>query len=119
MKLWHDDVRPPPEGWVWARRNQEAQEMLLANEIVECSLDHDLGYHDVVLPDDPDELAEVLLLLRGRSDETGLQLVEWMIEKKLVPPKVTIHSWNPEGARQMAARLNDHGYDCVVQPFRP
>lgn len=117
MRLWHDDVRPPPAGWVWARTNDAAKEILLSENVTQISLDHDLGYHDITLPDDPDELAEVLIL-RGQSEETGYDLVNWMIERKLVPESVTIHSWNPDGARAMAARLNRFGYDCVVEAYR-
>lgn len=120
MKLWHDDVREAPSGWLWARRNQDAKYILLNYwPISEISLDHDLGYHDVVLPEDPDELAEVLML-KGRSQETGLDLVEWMIEESRVPPKVTIHSWNPPGAEQMLRAFRTAGYpQATYQPFAP
>ena len=47
MKLWLDDVRTPPEGWVWAKTAQEAIDLLLTREIEEISLDHDLGEGDV------------------------------------------------------------------------
>lgn len=117
MKLWHDDVRPAPEGWVWARTNTEAKSLLLTGRVTEVSLDHDLGFHDVVIPDDPDELAEVLIL-KGQSDQTGYDLVCWMIDNFLVPAKVTIHSWNPLGAQNMAARLNRYGYNCTISPFK-
>lgn len=120
-KLWHDDIRPAPDGWLWARTNEQAQEILRKGDIVECSLDHDLGYHDVELPEDPNELAEVLVL-KGQSEETGYDLVCWMLENDLVPQKVTIHSWNPEGAAHMAARLSRYApadTDLWVAPFNP
>ena len=84
--------------------------------MIEASLDHDLGYHDVDLPEDPDELAEVLIL-RGQSEETGADLVEWMVKYGFVPPLVTIHSWNPPGAKRMATILSDAGYGANVVPF--
>lgn len=116
IRLWHDDVRPPPEGWVWARTNAEAQEILSAGGVVEASLDHDLGYHDVDIPEDPDEAIEVLSL-RGVSEETGYDLVEWMIEHDLVPEFVTVHSWNPDGAKRMVARMERCGHACVYTPY--
>lgn len=119
MKLWLDDVRPAPEGWVWARTNEDAKRHLLTGEVEECSLDHDLGYHDLEIPDpksDPDAYMDVLTA-RGQTEETGYQLVNWMIENECVPAKVAIHSWNPDGAKAMAARLNHHGYSCVVAPY--
>lgn len=126
MKLWHDDVRPAPEGWVWARTNQEAMHYLATGEVAEISLDHDLGYHDVDVPEKPvdgdvmrwaDDVIDVLTL-RGQSEETGLDLVKWMCREGLVPERVSIHSWNPPGARAMAEYLSEHGYDCSVAPYQ-
>lgn len=118
--LWHDDVRPAPEGWVWARRNEEAMAILEQGDVVMASLDHDLGYHDVELPDDPDELAEVLLL-KGQSEQTGYELVEWMVETGNVPPEIRIHSWNPGGAERMARRLmeSEQVGRVIVLPYQP
>lgn len=120
-KLWHDDVRPPPEGWEWARTNDAAKAVLSEREVVEISLDHDLGLHGVDIPDpaeDPDGYLDAVCQ-RGQAEETGLDLVVWMIENEVVPPKVTIHSWNPDGAKAMAARLNHFGYSCRIAAFSP
>lgn len=120
IKLWHDDVRPAPEGWLWARTNEDARKILREQEVVEISLDHDLGLHDVDVPDpalDPDGFIDAVAG-RGQSSETGLDLVVWMVENNKVPKRVTIHSWNPDGARYMAARLNRAGHTVIVSPFR-
>lgn len=101
---------------MWARKNEDAKYILQNWFITEISLDHDLGYHDVELPEDPDELAEVLIL-KGASEETGLDLVRWMIEEELVPPIVSIHSWNPPGARAMLQALQAAGYQAALRPF--
>lgn len=123
MKVWHDDVRKPPdESWEWVRTNDEAKTLLLTGAVETISLDHDLGLEEI----DPD--ADVHLngadeaipagMLKGHSPNgTGLDLVEWMCEQHLVPAEVMIHSWNPPGAKAMAARLNHFGHDCVVAPF--
>ena len=117
VRLWLDDVRPPPEGWRWARTVDEAKKILSENEVVECSLDHDLGLHEVEDPDDLDEFFEVAREANKSATETGLDLVNWMLETHNVPRRITIHSWNPAGAHNMAARLNHYGYDCAVVPF--
>lgn len=117
IKLWHDDVRPAPKGWAWARTNAEAQFILRGGKVSECSLDHDLGFSHVDIPDDPDELMEVMQL-KG-DEETGLELVRWMVENDLVPPSVRIHSWNPPGARAMAQELALAGYTATIAPFQP
>ena len=117
MKLWHDDIRPAPEGWVWARTNDEAKEILLSNEVTEISMDHDLGMHHYTeqqITENPE-----LIFGMGRGPHTGLDLVEWMVETGNVPSVITIHSWNPWGAKEMAETFNDHGHNCTVQPFDP
>lgn len=119
MRLWCDDIRPSPPGWVWARTNDEAKVLLSGGKVVECSLDHDLGLHDVEIPDDPDELLDLIYSKDLPAEETGLDLVKWMCEHNLVPRVVRIHSWAPDGAKAMARYLNDFGHDCEVRPFDP
>lgn len=112
MKIWHDDIRKPPEGWTWARTNDEAKALLLANDVEEISLDHDLGMHKVD-PDTPN--AE---LYAGSSEDDGMKLVQWMCEHKKLPPKITIHSWNTGGAQRMAWALRDAGCNPIVEPYQ-
>jgi hypothetical protein len=114
MKLWHDDIRrPPDDSWTWARTNDEAKEVLKSNRVTECSLDHDLGLHMY----DPD-MQDADLQRGWDTENDGLKLVRWMVERpELVPERITIHSWNPPGAARMAALLAEHGYACVVKPF--
>lgn len=113
VKIWHDDIRRPPDDgtWTWARTNDAAQAVLLARDVAEISLDHDLGLH----AENPD--APAAELGRGQAEETGYHLVQWMIENRKLPAKITIHSWNPPGAERMAAALRDAGCDPVIAPF--
>ena len=46
MKLWIDDIRKAPSGWVWVKTSTEAIKMLLSRPIEEISFDHDLGGED-------------------------------------------------------------------------
>lgn len=106
VKLWHDDVRPAPEGWVWATNNKSAQMILEVRAVSECSLDHDLGAEGSSI------------FTKGSSpDGTGYDLVKWMIENDCVPQKITIHSWNVVGAERMAKALQDAGHSPIVKPF--
>lgn len=84
MKLWLDDVRPAPEGWVWARCVAEARDAVLFSGAAfkssviweEASLDHDLG----------------------EFMETGVAFVYWMVDNDLWPRiKPRVHSMNPYG----------------------
>lgn len=43
MKLWVDDRREAPPGWVWAKTAPEAINHIATGEVEEISLDHDLG----------------------------------------------------------------------------
>jgi len=45
MKLWVDDVRPAPDGWIWAKSYKSAMKLLEQNDwdFDVISLDHDLG----------------------------------------------------------------------------
>lgn len=115
VRLWHDDVRRPPGGsWTWARTNEAARAVLTARDVVEISMDHDLGLHDAD-PDVPD--ADLQRLPDGMRPEEGWELVEWMIAESRVPERVTIHSWNPPGAQRMAALLRDAGHQVLVKPY--
>lgn len=108
-KLWHDDVRRPPDtSWVWARTNDIAIKLIDTNgKPDECSLDHDLGLHNAD-PDVPDADMQ-----QGWDEENdGFDLVKWMVDNDFVPDKVTIHSWNPWGAERMASYIRnaiEHG----------
>jgi hypothetical protein len=43
VKVWLDDRREAPEGWVRVRTPEEATELLRGGAVEELSLDHDLG----------------------------------------------------------------------------
>lgn len=121
MKLWHDDIRKPPSDWVWARTNLEAVMHLVLHweEITEISLDHDLGL-DYIDPEVYEARPEELWVLAGDSKQgDGRELVKWMIAFGYVPPKVSIHSWNPQGAREMAEMFADAGHLAFLAPFNP
>lgn len=45
MKLWVDDIRPAPKGWIWAKSYKKARQLLEEYDwdFDIISLDHDLG----------------------------------------------------------------------------
>lgn len=113
IRLWHDDVRRPPSGWVWARTNAQAKLILLRQEVFVISMDHDLGGHEL----DPD-LPDTWLYKGPSTAETGLALVDWMIAEQKVPETVYIHSWNGPGAQRMLKTFNARGYlNVYVRPY--
>lgn len=84
MKVFLDDLRPAPEGWIRAYWPDEAIALLETGSVEELSLDHDLG---------DDE--------RG----TGYDVLVWIEEavalRGFKPPNMRVHSANPAAAVRM------------------
>jgi len=96
MKVYLDDERSTPDGWLRVYWPDEAIELLKSGNVIEISLDHDLGDDD-----------------RG----TGYDVVLWIEEQValhgFVPPKISVHSANvsakakmESGIRAIMARAN-------------
>jgi hypothetical protein len=87
MKLWLDDIRLPPRGFVWVKTAEEAIAHLATGDVELCSLDHDLDH-------------SVSLL-------TGYDVLEWM-ERCVAEgiwygpiPTILVHSANPPARKRM------------------
>ena len=84
MKVFLDDERQPPEGWILVRWPEEAIELLKTNQVTDLSLDHDLG-----------------------NDEhgTGYDVVLWIegavAIRNFVPPRMKVHSANSSARIKM------------------
>lgn len=48
MKIYLDDIRPHPDGWVRTYTASETIELLANNIVSDISLDHDLGDENVI-----------------------------------------------------------------------
>jgi hypothetical protein len=85
IRVWLDDVRPAPEGWVRAYTAGEAIALLEAGYVVEISLDHDLGDQ--------------------ATCGTGYDVATWIEEQVALhafePPAIGIHSANVVGCERM------------------
>lgn len=89
MKVYLDDRRPTPHGWVGCRWPDEVIALLQTREVTHLSLDHDLGDDD-----------------RG----TGYHVVLWLEEQVALhgfdpPVSVEVHSDNGPGRDRMLAGL--------------
>jgi len=88
MKIFLDDERTAPEGWVRVHWPREAIALLETGEVDAISLDHDLG-------DD--------------SRGTGYDVIRWIEEavvlRGFVPPRILVHSANPAAAARMHAGI--------------
>lgn len=92
-RLWIDDLRPAPEGWLWVKTSAEAIHALSIMNIEEVSFDHDLG-----------------------GDDTTRKVVLWLCEEKfahgrdyLFPPICRVHTANPVGHDWLTGMLNKYG----------
>jgi hypothetical protein len=87
MKIYLDDEREAPAGWVRTYSVKETIKLLESFQVEEISLDHDLG--------DDQNLG------------TGYDCILWIEERtfndpKYNPPTMSIHSANPAGRENMA-----------------
>ena len=100
MKLWVDDVRPAPEGYMWCKSTNEALRLIVSNidEVEELHLDHDMG--DTFGGDAIIILNE--LERRSHWDKDFALIVKNIIFK--------LHSANPVGVANMRAIIQKNGW---------
>lgn len=84
MKLWIDDVRPAPQGYMWIITTTEAIKTILAfrNDIEEISLDHDAGDYVAYGGD-------------------YIKILDKMEEKGINNISIHLHTANPVGRENM------------------
>ena len=93
MKVWLDDERAAPAGWVHVRTPEEAIELLRGGEVEELSLDHDL------------------VLGAGARERTGYDVLLWL-EREVAagrsrPPTVLrVHSGNFGAIKRMEQAID-------------
>ncbi len=89
MKVFLDDLRGTPPGWVRAFWPAEVYELLETGNVEELSLDHDLG----------DET-------RGTGYDVVLWIEEAVALRGFVPPKkISVHSANLSARGKMLAGI--------------
>ena len=88
MKVYLDDERETPEGWVRVYWPDEAIKLLKAGEVTEISLDHDLG---------DDE--------RGTGYDVVLWIEEAVATQGFTPPRIKVHSANSSARTKMEAGI--------------
>ena len=92
VALWVDDLRTPPEGWLWSKTSDEAIGTLAIYDamhmnIEEISFDHDLG-----------------------GDDTTRKVVLWLCEHPWLWPQVCyVHTSNPPGREFLEGMIERYG----------
>lgn len=88
MKVFLDDVRPTPEGWLHAYWPEEVIALLETGLVTEVSLDHDLG---------DDE--------HGTGNDVVLWVEEKVATEGFIPPLMHVHSANSAARAKMLAGI--------------
>ena len=98
MKLWVDDVRKAPDGYMWARTTNDAisiiriaVESCINVEVID--LDHDSGDY-------------------AWDGGDYIRVLDWMERNKISIP-IRIHSMNPVGVQNMRAIIKRNGWKEV------
>ena len=96
MKVFLDDERNTPEGWVRCYWPDEMVELLKTGQVEELSLDHDLG-------DD----------VRGTGYDVLLWIEEAIALEGFQPPAIYVHSANSSARDKMKLAIqNIHRMSC-------
>ena len=100
MKMWIDDVRPAPEGYMWVKSVDEAKWFIWCAEI---SNDYDV------------ELIDIDHDAGDYADDGGdyINLLNWLEETGRNYP-IRIHSMNPVGVANMRAIINRNGWTEIM-----
>ncbi len=108
IKLWLDDNRPAPEGWVHARNVEAAKVRLLQGDVEELSLDFDMDTPECATCNfecgfrEEGGCQKACPCHADNGRENGGDLVRWMQQWGIWPKKKpVVHSVNPHGAAEM------------------
>jgi hypothetical protein len=88
MKVYLDDERIAPAGWVQVRWPDEVIELLESGNVTDLSLDHDLGDDD-----------------RGTGYDVILWLEKAVAIRGFEPPRIKVHSANTSARIKMEAGI--------------
>ena len=96
MKLWIDDIRPAPDGFIWCKSVNQAKAAITAYE-------HQYSC-DNILIDLDDDAADYF------------EILEWLEEKNIVDTGYffKIHSKNPLGIMKIEDIIHHNGWRLVL-----
>ena len=95
MKIWIDDVRPAPDGYIWIKSVNEAKKVITYYEnllnIDVIDIDHDAGQY-------------------SKDGGDYIFLLDWLEETGRNYP-IHIHSMNPVGVENMKRIIQRNGWN--------
>lgn len=105
MKLWVDDIRPAPNGYIWAKSVNEARWRIeSAEDVVAIFPDDKLAVELIDVDHDAGDY-----VLNGGD---YIKLLDWLEETGRNYP-IRIHSMNPVGRENMRRIIQRNGWTEV------
>lgn len=104
MKLWIDDVRPAPEGYVWRKSVQDAINTI---HQVETELYYQKIYGAIEVIDIDHDARDF-----AKYGGDYIKLLDWL-EETGRNYTIHIHSMNPVGVQNMRAIIQRNGWEEV------
>ena len=111
MKLWIDDVRPAPEGYVWCKTvNQAKESIILREQWKGLPWPFETGDENI----QPFELIDIDHDAGDYVSDGGdyIKLLDWLEETSRNYP-IHIHSMNVVGRMNMEAIIEKNGWKTV------
>lgn len=106
MKIWLDDVRPSPPGYVWCKSVNTAKEMILR---AEDYMLHTLSdTYNIELIDTDHDAGDY-----ARDGGDYIKLFDWLEETGRDYP-IRIHSANPVGVDNIRRIIRKNGWEEVL-----
>lgn len=114
MKIWVDDVRPAPNGYVWCKSTYEALRVIRGNksDIEMIDLDHDAGEYVYDGGDFINVLTELERIARKTNIIKGVEFYNFW-HQRCKEIKFRLHSMNPVGLQNMRAIIQKNGWKEV------
>lgn len=126
MKIWVDDVRPAPEGYVWCKSVNEAKQKIIGLEkqlqFIETKANEAFKTYDTITSKQIRKLAkgrEIELIDvdhdAGDCVEDGgdyIKILDWLEETGYSYP-IRIHSMNPVGIENMKRIIERNKWKLV------
>jgi hypothetical protein len=112
MKLWIDDVRPAPEGYVWCKSVNLAHDIINAFEIIKEAQKEDCFlFPNLDLSNDEIDIIDIDHDAGDYASDGGdyIRLLDWLEETGRNYP-IRIHSMNPVGVANMRAIIEKNGW---------
>lgn len=96
MKLWIDDIRPAPDGFIWCKSVNQAKAAITAYE-------HQYSCDNILIDLD-------------NNGEDYYKILDWLEEKNIVDTGYffKIHSKNPVGVMKMEDIIRHNGWRLVL-----